>query len=410
MLNPRSARNEFLALVNNKTTIDSQKPPLVYLDSAATTLKPRTVVDAVSHFYSYEAANIHRGAHTLGDEATQKFETTRSQVARFINAKSADEIVFTKGTTESINLVVQSWGRRFLRAGDAIILSEMEHHANIVPWQMLKDELGFEIRYIPVTEAGELDFTAYEKLLDEKVKIVSVVFASNSLGTINDIRKIIARAKSAGAMTLVDAAQAMTVEEIDVQKLSCDFLVFSAHKLYGPFGVGVLYGRSEVLSQMPPYQGGGAMISRVTKEKTTFLPPPQRFEAGTPNISGVIGFHSALEFVREISINALREHEQTLTKRLLEKLSDLSFVRVVGESPSRVNIVSLIVKGAHPSDIGQLLNQQGVAVRTGHHCNQPLMDRFGIPGTIRVSFGVYNTEDDVDIFIDALKKARELLS
>ena len=403
-MTPLQARAEFPAL---EQKINGH--PLVYLDSAATTLKPKVVIEAISNFYAYEAANVHRGAHTLGDNATEKFEATRGSVARLVHAKDAGEIVFTKGTTESINLVVQSWGRRFLRAGDAVILTEMEHHANIVPWQNLADEIGFQIRWIPVTDAGELDFHVYQKLLDKKVKMVSLTFASNTLGTVNDVEKFISAAKSMGAKTLIDAAQAMTIKSVDVQKLNCDFLAFSAHKFYGPFGVGVLYGQSEVLSQMPPYQCGGAMIAEVTKEKTTFLSPPQRFEAGTPNISGVIGFGRAIDFVREISTEKISKHEFELTAHLLERLKALSFVRVIGHSPARVNIVSFVVDGVHSSDIGQLLNQQGVAVRTGHHCTQPLMKRFGITGTVRVSLGVYNNESDVEELIRALKKAREML-
>lgn len=403
-MKPSEARGEFTAL---EQKINGR--PLIYLDSAATTLKPRSVVEAVSRFYSHEAANVHRGAHSLGDAATEKFEATRASVAEFIGARDANEIVFTKGTTESINLVAQTWGRRFLRSGDVVILSEMEHHANIVPWQILRKELGFEIKWVPVTASGELNFEAYKGLLDKKVKLVSLTYASNSLGTINDISKFIAAAKSVGSVTLVDAAQAMTVEAINVHNLGCDFLAFSAHKVYGPFGVGILYGRTEILSEMPPYQGGGAMIAEVTKEKTTFLEPPQRFEAGTPNISGVVAFARAVEFVRELAPDNISRHERGLTELLLQKLGDLEGVRMVGNSPSRKNIVSFIMDGAHPSDVGQLLNQQGVAVRTGHHCNQPLMNRFGVSGTIRVSFGVYNNEHDVQEFMRALIKAREIL-
>ncbi len=403
-MKPSEARGEFTAL---EQKINGH--PLIYLDSAATTLKPRSVVEAVSHFYSYEAANVHRGAHALGDRATENFEATRSCIAEFIGARDVDEIVFTKGTTESINLVAQTWGRRYLRSGDVVILSEMEHHANIVPWQILQQELGFEIKWVPVTESGELNFDTYKGLLDKKVKLVSLTYASNSLGTINDIAKFIAAAKSVGSVTLVDAAQAMTVEAINVRNLGCDFLAFSAHKVYGPFGVGILYGRIEVLSALPPYQGGGAMIAEVTKEKTIFLQPPQRFEAGTPNISGVVAFARAIEFVRELAPDNISRHERGLTELLLQMLADVEGVRLVGNSRSRRNIISFVLDGAHPSDVGQLLNQQGVAVRTGHHCNQPLMNRFGISGTIRVSFGVYNNEHDVEAFMRALMKAREIL-
>lgn len=384
--------------------------PLVYLDSAATALKPQEVVDVIAEFYAHETANVHRGAHYLSDRATQKFENARQAVCDFLCARNANEIVFTKGTTESINLVAQSWGRRFLRAGDEIILSEMEHHSNIVPWQMLAEDLGMKINYIGVSELGELDYAHYKELLNERTKLVSLTHCSNTLGTFNDIEKFISEAKKFGAKTLVDAAQSVTFHEIDVQRLGCDFLAFSGHKLYGPYGVGVLYGREALLNEMPPYQGGGAMISQVTKDKTTYLNAPQRFEAGTPNISGVIGLGAAIEYVTGLDRAKILKHEKELVQRASDQLKSIKGLRFIGESPTRVNILSFVVNGLHPADIGQILDQQGVAVRVGHHCTQPLMARFGVTGTVRTSFGVYNTVEDVDIFVSALKKAQELLA
>jgi cysteine desulfurase / selenocysteine lyase len=400
----KDIRSEFTALdqkVNGK--------PLVYLDSAATSLKPKTVVDALTNFYKYETANVHRGAHYLADKATQKFEGARETVRQFINAKSVNEIVFTKGTTESLNLVASTYARKNLNAGDEILLSEMEHHSNIVPWQMIAEERGATVVFTNVTDAGEIDFEDFQKKLNKRTKIVSLTLCSNALGTVVPIEQFVRAAKDAGATTVVDAAQAVSFNAIDVTKIECDFLVFSAHKIYGPYGVGVLYGREEILNAMPPYQGGGAMISEVTKAKTTFLKSPQRFEAGTPNISGVIGLGVAINFLQGIGLDKVREHERSILRFALDEMKGLNFARVIGTTDTRVNLFSFVFNDAHPLDVGQILDQQGVAVRVGHHCAQPLMKRFEIGGTVRASFGIYNNFEDVEHLVKALKKAQELL-
>ena len=384
--------------------------PLVYLDSAATALKPKPVIQSLHNFYQFETANVHRGAHYLGDLATEKFERSRVAVQKFIGAHDEKEIIFTSGTTGSINLVAQTFGRKFLHRGDEIILTEMEHHSNIVPWQILAEERELKIRWVPVDLDGELDLLEYKKLLNEKTKLVCISQCSNALGTVNPAKEMIRIAHETGAKVLVDAAQSVTFMPIDVQNLDCDFLVFSGHKLYGPYGVGVLYGKLELLETLPPAQGGGAMIAQVTKEKTTYLEAPQRFEAGTPNISGVIGLHSAIEYVKGLGLENICDHDTDLIQGALKKISELDFVKIVGQPQMRVNILSLNFKNLHPMDVGQILNQQGVAVRTGHHCAQILMSRLGISGTLRLSFAAYNSTEDIDILVQGLKKAKELLS
>lgn len=400
-----SLRADFLAL--------DQKPfgqPLVYLDTAATALKPKPVVEVLSNFYNFEASNVHRGAHYLSDRATEKFEATRERVRQFLAADKVSEVIFTKGTTDSINLVAQTFGRQRLRAGDEIVLSEMEHHSNIVPWQILAKEKGLVIKWAPVDDSGELIFTEYKKLLNEKTRLVSLSHCSNAIGTVNSLREYVGAAHQVGAKVLIDAAQSVTFMTIDVKVLECDFLVFSAHKLYGPFGVGVLFARQAIMDELDPRDGGGAIISEVTKEKTTYLGVPQRFEAGTPNISGVIGLGAAIDYVQSVGLQEIERHAKDLHLKLTSRLNEIEGLVPVGTSASRVNILSFVLKGAHPSDIGQLLDRQGIAVRVGHHCAQPLMRRFGVPGTVRASFGVYNTEEDVEILMRAIQKSQEILT
>ncbi|OFZ10514.1 MAG: cysteine sulfinate desulfinase [Bdellovibrionales bacterium RBG_16_40_8] len=398
-------RSEFPAL---EQKVNGQ--PLVYLDSAATALKPMPVIETLYNFYKFETANVHRGAHYLGDIATEKFEQTRSLVKDLISASSDQEIIFTSGTTDSINLIASTYGRNFLRAGDEIILTEMEHHSNIVPWQLLADEIGLKIKWVSVETSGELNLIEYEKLLNEKTKLVCVAHCSNVLGTVNPVKEIIKMAHAVNAKVLVDAAQSVTFLPINVRDLDCDFLVFSGHKLYGPYGIGVLFGKHELLEIMPPYRGGGAMIAHVTKDKTTFLGAPQRFEAGTPNISGVIGLGAAISYIKNVEHENIYNHSKELLQYSVNKFSELDFIKIVGQSSTRVNILSLDCIGMHPSDVGQILNQQGVATRTGHHCAQVLMSKLGITGTLRVSFAIYNSAEDIDILVSALIKAKEILT
>lgn len=397
-------RNDFAALTQKVNGV-----PLTYLDSAATALKPREVVDTLTQFYSYEAANVHRGAHYLSDRATQKYENVRTKARAFLNAKSSDEIIFTKGTTEGINLIAHSWGRHNLNAGDEILISEMEHHSNIVPWQILAEEKGAVVKFVSVTDSGELDFENFKALLSKKTKLVSLTHCSNTLGTRNDLKPYIKLAKAAGAIFVIDAAQSATIEPIDVQDLGCDFLTFSGHKLYGPFGVGILFGREELLREMTPFNGGGAMISSVTKEKTTFAAPPQRFEAGTPNVSAVIGLGAAFDYVQRIGLKNIFEHDRELVIYANEKLKSIEGLRIIGQSPSKASITSFVISGLHPADVGQILDQQGVAVRVGHHCTQPLMKRFEIQCTVRASFAAYNNIEDVEILYNSLTKAQRML-
>ncbi|MDO1445274.1 cysteine desulfurase [Rhodocytophaga aerolata] len=378
--------------------------PLVYFDNAATTQKPQSVIQAISEYYQEFNANIHRGIHTLAEKATAEYEGTREMVRKFINASSTDEIIFTRGTTESINLVAATFGRQQVKAGDEVIITTMEHHSNIVPWQMLCEEKGATLKVIPINDAGEIILEEYEKLLSERTKLVAAVYVSNSLGTINPVKEIIDRAHAFGARVLIDGAQASAHLDINVQELNCDFYAFSSHKLYGPTGIGVLYGKRELLDSMPPYQGGGEMIKEVSFEKTTYNELPYKFEAGTPNIADTVAFKKALEYVNEISKPVAAEYEHELLTYATESLQEINGLRIVGTAKEKISIVSFVVEGVHHQDIGIILDTQGIAVRTGHHCTQPLMQRFGIPGTTRASFAMYNTKEEIDKLVKGLHR------
>ena len=376
---------------------------LVWLDNAATTQKPQTVIDAVNRYYLHANANVHRASHVLSARATHAFEDARDTVRQFLNARFTDEIIWTRGATEALNLLAQSWGRTNLKAGDEIILSAMEHHANIVPWQQVAEQTGAVIRVIPVTPEGELDQQAYQQLLNDKTKLVSVAHVSNALGTINPVETMIAQAKAVGATTVIDGAQAVAHFSVDVRKLDCDFYVFSGHKVYGPTGIGVLYGRRQLLSDMPPWQTGGEMIERVSFSGTTFNKPPFRFEAGTPNIAGVIGLAAAVEFLNSLDRKAIAQKEQQLRTRLELGMDQIPGIRRIGTAKNKTAVVSFVVEGQHNQDIG-VLDHQGIAVRTGHHCAMPLMEALELPGTIRASLACYNTREDVDRLLAALRE------
>lgn len=383
---------------------------LIYLDNAATSQKPQVVIDALSNYYSNYNANIHRGIHTLAEEATAAYESTRVTVRKFINAAFPEEIIFTRGATEGINLVAYTWGRKNIRAGDEIIISGMEHHSNIVPWQMLCEDKKSILKIIPVTDNGELDIEAYRNLLSSKTKLVSVVHVSNSLGTINPVKEIIDAAHRVGATVMIDGAQSTVHLDIDVQQLDCDFFAFSGHKVYGPTGVGVLYGKKDLLQSMPPFMGGGEMIKEVTFEKTTYADLPYKYEAGTPNIADTVALKSALDFINETGKDAIRKHENDLLQYAAANLETLPGLRIIGTAKEKVSVVSFVIKNMHPQDIGVLLDNQGIAVRTGHHCTQPIMARFGIPGTVRASFAMYNTKGEIDRLVNGLEKAIKMLS
>ncbi|EON77415.1 Cysteine desulfurase, SufS subfamily [Lunatimonas lonarensis] len=377
---------------------------LVYLDNAATTQKPDTVIRALTGYYEKDNANIHRGAHTLAARATDYFEETRKAVQRFIGAREAEEIIFTKGTTESINLVAATFGRKFIQSGDEILVSGLEHHSNIVPWQLLCQEKGATLRVIPVLDSGELDMDRLDEVLSEKTKLVSVVHVSNALGTINPVEEIIAKAHAVGAKVLLDGAQSTSHLEVDVKELDCDFLAFSAHKLYGPTGVGVLYGRRELLEIMPPYQGGGEMIKEVDFAGTTYNEIPFKFEAGTPNIGDVIAFRQALRFIDEVGKAAIKKQEDHLLRYAISRLSEIKGFIPVGTARNRVSVLSFLINRVHPFDVGMMLDASGIAVRTGHHCTQPLMKRLGLEGTVRASFSVYNTKSEIDRLAESLER------
>jgi cysteine desulfurase/selenocysteine lyase len=384
--------------------------PLVYLDNAATTQKPRAVIQALEHYYQKDNSNVHRGAHAVADRATRAFEAARASVAKFINAARVEEVIWTRGTTESINLVAQTYGQTVLQEGDVILVPVSEHHANIVPWQMVAQSRGASVIPIPLTETCDIDLVAFDALLEQhSVKIVAVNQVSNALGTINPVADIIAMAKVAGAAVLIDGAQGVAHSSVDVQALGADFYVFSGHKLYGPTGIGVLWGKKELLDAMPPYQGGGEMIETVSFDGTTYNQVPFKFEAGTPNIAGAIGLAAAIEYLESIGIESAVAHEESLMQYLLESVSGLNQVQRVGDPARFVGIFSFLVPGTHPSDIGMLLDQQGVAIRTGHHCTQPLMQYLNAPGTARASLSFYNNKNDVDAFVQALDKACRLL-
>ncbi len=378
--------------------------PLIYFDNAATSQTPECVTNALIHYYQNDNANIHRGIHTLAERATTAFEETRKAAQRFINAGEAEEIIFTKGTTEGINLVAQAYGRKFLKAGDEIIISGMEHHSNIVPWQLLCEQTGAKLKVIPVQPSGEILLEDFDRLLTDKTKLVSVVYISNSLGTVNPVAEIIAKAHAAGAVTMVDGAQAAPHHQIDVQALDCDFLAFSGHKMYGPTGVGVLYGKRALLERMDPYQGGGEMIREVTFEKTTYNDIPYKFEAGTPNIADVVAFKAAIEFIEGIGFEFLHQQEMALLQRGKERLYSIDGFTPIGTAAHKTSVISFLIDGVHPFDLGMLLDARGIAVRTGHHCTQPLMDHFQIEGTVRASFAVYNTVEEIDTFAEALSE------
>lgn len=383
---------------------------LVYFDNAATTQKPVQVIDALNDYYRGYNANIHRGIHHLAEKATAAFEATRKAVKTFLHANSTEEIIFTYGTTDSINLVAATFGRKFINAGDEIIISTLEHHSNIVPWQMLCEEKECVLKVIPINNEGEILMDEFEKLLSAKTKLVSVVHVSNALGTINPIKTIIEKAHAFGAKVLIDGAQASSHMDIDVQNLDADFYALSAHKLFGPTGMGVLYGKKELLEAMPPYRGGGEMIKEVTFEKTTYADLPYKFEAGTPNIADVVAFKFALDYIQSIGKTNIAAYENELLAYATEKLEAIEGLTVIGKAKEKVSVISFVLEGIHPQDIGIILDQQGIAVRTGHHCTQPLMQRLGIPGTARASFSVYNTFEEIDALIAGILKVKKLLS
>ena len=383
---------------------------LVYFDNAATTQKPSVVIEALKNYYEGYNANIHRGIHHLAEKATAAFEATRKTVKSFLNANSIEEIIFTYGTTDSINLVAGTFGRKFINAGDEIIISTLEHHSNIVPWQMLCEEKGCILKIIPINDEGEIILEEYDKLLSPKTKFVSVVHVSNALGTINPIKTIIDKAHAVGAKVLIDGAQASSHLDIDVQALDADFYALSAHKLFGPTGMGVLYGKKELLEAMPPYRGGGEMIKEVTFEKTTYADLPYKFEAGTPNIADVIAFKFALDYIQNIGKTNIAAYENELLAYATEKLEAIEGLTVIGKAKEKVSVISFVLEGIHPQDIGIILDQQGIAVRTGHHCTQPLMQRLGISGTARASFSVYNTFEEIDALVAGILKVKKLLS
>lgn len=383
---------------------------LVYLDNAATTQKPRAVIETLTNYYLTLNSNIHRGAHYLAAQATERYEGVRRQVQAFINARSSNEIVFTRGTTESINLVASSFGRGFLKAGDEVIVSGMEHHSNIVPWQLACELAGASLRVIPFSDEGVLDLEAYRSLFTARTRIVACTHVSNTLGTINPVREIVDIAHSHGVPVLIDGAQAVAHMKVDVQQIGCDFYCFSGHKMYAPMGVGVMYGREELLSQLPPYQGGGEMIKDVTFERTTYNELPFRFEAGTPSVGDVLGLGAAIDFMQEQGIEHIAHHEDELLHYATERLLTVPGMRLFGTAPHKAGVISFLIGGAHPYDVGTLLDKLGVAVRTGHHCTQPIMDRYGIPGTVRASFACYTTHDDVDALVAALNRIAPMLT
>lgn len=384
--------------------------PLVYFDNAATTQKPTSVIEALTGYYTHTNANIHRGIHYLAEKATSAFEDTRQAIAQFLNAPSPEQVVFTYGTTDSINLVAQAFGRAFLKAGDEILISTMEHHSNIVPWQMLCEEKGCVLRVIPINDQGELLLDAYEQLLSERTKLVSIVHVSNALGTINPVEWMIEKAHAVGAKVLVDGAQASAHLPVDVQALDCDFYTFSMHKLYGPTGMGVLYGKRDLLEAMAPYRGGGEMIKQVTFEKTTYNELPYKFEAGTPNIADVVASKAAITFVNQLTKEAMGHYEDTLLAYGTEALQSISGLRIVGQAARKIGVISFVMEGIHHEDLGVILDQQGIAVRTGHHCTQPLMQRLGIAGTTRASFSIYNTTSEIDQLVVGLHRAQKMLA
>ena len=382
--------------------------PLVYFDNGATTQKPRCVVDAITDEYYSVNANVHRGVHFLSQQATELHEASRETVRKFINARSTNEIVFTRGTTESINLLAYSFGEAMMKEGDEVIISTMEHHSNIVPWQLLAERKGIKLRVIPITDEGELVMEEYERLFNEKTRLVSVMHVSNVLGTVNPVRRIIDTAHSHGVPVLIDGAQSTPHFAVDMQELDCDFFAFSGHKIYGPTGVGVLYGKEEWLDRLPPYQGGGEMIKNVSFEKTTFNELPYKFEAGTPDYVATHALAKALDYVSEIGMDNIQRHEQELTRYATERMAEIPGMRFIGTAPGKDAVISFLVGDIHHLDMGTLLDRLGIAVRTGHHCAEPLMRRMGIEGTVRASFGLYNTKEEVDILVAGIDRVRKM--
>jgi cysteine desulfurase/selenocysteine lyase len=383
--------------------------PLVYLDNGATNLKPKYVVDVMSEHLLMGASNVHRGVHYLSEQATMNFESVREKVRKLINARSTEEVIFTSGTTIAINIIAKSFGT-FLKQGDEVIISHMEHHSNIVPWQMLREEKGIVLKVAPINDAGELDFEAFEKLITDRTKLISMVWISNALGTVNPVEKIIASAHAKNIPVLLDGAQAVAHLQVDVQKLDVDFLVFSSHKMCGPTGVGVIYGKKDLLNKMPPVIGGGDMIRSVTFEKTEYAGLPAKFEAGTPDIGGVIGFGAALDYLNSIGIENIRAWEKELLVYGTEKLSAIKGLRIIGTAKQKTSIISFVLDDIHPHDVGSILDQEGIAVRAGHHCTQPVMQRFGVPATTRASFSFYNSKRDIDSLVAGISKVQEIFA
>ena len=389
-------------MVNGKT--------LVYFDNAATTQKPLPVIEKLIHYYTNLNSNVHRGVHYLSEAVSKEYEDTRKLIQNFIYARSPNEIIFTRGTTESINLVASSYGRTNIKEGDEVLITHMEHHSNIVPWQLLCEEKGAKLKVVPITDDGELMLSEYDKLINEKTKFVSVVHISNSLGTVNPIKKIIEKAHRYNIPVLVDAAQSIQHSNINVQELDCDFLAFSGHKIYGPTGIGILYGKKELLEKMPPYQGGGDMILSVTFEKTLFNTIPYKFEAGTPHIAGVLGLSEAIKYIQEIGIENIASYESEVLKYATEAISEIKEVKIIGTAKEKSSILSFVIDGIHPHDIGTFLDRDGVAIRTGHHCTEPIMRRFNVPATSRASFAFYNLKEEVDVFVKSLRNVIKLFS
>ncbi|MBA3760072.1 MAG: cysteine desulfurase [Gemmatimonadales bacterium] len=384
--------------------------PLVYLDNAATSQKPQVVIDAVTRFYAAENANIHRGVHYLSERATVAYDEARDKVARFINAPSSREIIFTRGTTEGINLVAQTYGRTHLKPGDDIVITAMEHHSNIVPWQLICEQTGATLRAAPINDAGELDLDGFERLLGDRTRLVAVVHLSNALGTINPIKRLVALARARGIPVLVDGAQAAPHLRVDVQDLDCDFFAFSGHKVFGPTGVGVLYGRESLLEKMPPYQGGGDMIATVTLQRSTWAPLPAKFEAGTPMIAQVMGLGAAIDYVNGVGLDAIAAWEQDLLKYATGQVGEIEGIRLIGTAREKASVLGFVLEGVHPHDIGTVLDDAGVAIRAGHHCAQPVMERFGVPATARASFAFYNTKAEIDVLVDGLLTVKKMFA
>lgn len=401
----KNARNDFPQMNE-----EYNETKIIYLDSAATTLKPQSVMDKIEQYYLHECANIHRGIHTLSEVSTSHFEETRDKIQKLINAKHRHEIIFTKGTTDSINLVATSLGQYYFEEGDEILISTMEHHSNIVPWQLVCERTGAKLKVMPINDKGEILLDEALSMITEKTKLVSLVYISNSLGTINPVEDVIKKAREIGSQILIDGAQAIAHTVVDVQKLDCDYLAFSGHKMFGPTGVGVLYGKENVLNEMPPYQGGGDMIDTVTFEKTTYNTLPHKFEAGTPNIAGVIGLGAAVDYLNKLGIENIREYEDDLLSYATEQIKTVPGLKIIGEAKNKASVISFTIEGLHPHDIATIGNKYGLALRTGHHCTQPLLKRLNVPATARASFSIYNNKEDVDHLVKSLKKMVELFT